>query len=626
MGIKRAPWITAIQVGMTAVMLTGTATFARDPGSFNAGPGELMQGRGESGQTSVHYSIALFSPDQHLLHVRMQLPPGPAVRELQLPVWNALYQIRDFSQFINWIRAATPSGAPLSLEQINKGRWRLPAAETGAVIDYEVYANDAGPFGAQLNSRHCFLNLAEVLLYSDDLRQRSIDLDISALPEGWRLASTLPSGVALPLHADNYDQLVDAPIEMGKFEESDFDESGGHYRVIVDADHSTYDMTKLTSMVRNIVAAETSWMQDRPFQTYTFIYHFPNGAGSGMEHAYGTAIDTSAESMARGYESVASVTAHEFFHLWNVKRIRPEALEPADYTRENYTRALWFSEGVTSTVEWIGQLRAGLIDETEFRRELASSIGELQRRSAHRTQSVEESSLDAWLEGDRYYWRPERSISYYNKGALLGLLLDLAVRESTHGRKSLREVFQWMNENYARKSVGFSESEGVRKAAEAVSGGDLRDFFAKYVAGTDEIPWNDFFRTVGLRLDELKKTVPDAGFSAGRDFDGPMVVTSVTPGGAADQAGLREGDQILAINGQNSEANPALAIAGTKVGDDVVVRLHTGSGGSRELKWKIGSREEMSYVLNDAQNPTPAQLARRAAWLKGEAEAGETLQ
>ena len=571
----------------------------------------------------MRYSVSLFNPAQHLLHVRMQLPPGASVRELQLPVWNALYQVRDFAQYVNWIRAATSSGRVLPITQVNKSRWRLAGAEDGARVEYEVYANSSGPFGAQLNSRHCFLNLAEILMYSDDLRQRKAIVDFDAPAQAWRFASTLAQVSGRVLVAENYDQLVDSPVEIGPFEERDFVEAGGHYRIIVDAEASTYDMDKLTAIVRKIVAAETSWMKDRPFDTYTFIYHFPHGAGSGMEHAYGTAIEVSKEAMAGGYGSVAAVTAHEFFHLWNVKRIRPEALEPPDYTRENYTRALWFSEGVTSTAEWIALLRSGLIEEGEYRRELAAAIGELQHRSAHRTQSAEESSLDAWLEGDNYYGRPERSISYYNKGELLGVLLDLAVREASHGRASLREVFLWMNDNYAKKSRGFAESDDVRKAAEAVSGADLRWFFEKYVAGTEEVPWNVFFRTVGLRLEESKRTMPDAGFAAWRNFDGPLVVGAVVPGGPAEQAGMREGDQILAVNGHNTEDSPGAEISAMNPGQEIVVRLSGDSAGAREVRWKIGGRDETVYELKDEEKVTPSQLARRSAWLKGEAETGD---
>src|SRR6202162_6316101 len=162
-------------------------------------------------------------------------------------------------------------------------------------------------------------------------------------------------------------------------------------------------MEKIAAMLHKIVAAATSWIDDRPFDSDMFLYHFPRApAGGRMEHAYSTAISLNAEALARAPEALASVTAHEFFHLWNVKRIRPQTLEPVDYTRENYTRALWFSEGCTSTAADFIQLRGGLLEELHFERELASGIGELERRAAHLTQSAEESRLDAWLEGNPY--------------------------------------------------------------------------------------------------------------------------------------------------------------------------------------------------------------------------------
>ena len=370
-----------------------------------------------------------------------------------------------------------------------------------------------------------------------------------------------------------------------------------------------------------VVAAATNWMNDRPFESYMFLYHFPRGpAGGGMEHAYSTAIAVNADVLARAPEVLASVTAHEFFHLWNVKRIRPQTLEPVDYTKENYTRALWFSEGCTSTAADFIELRGGLVDEARFEQQLASGIGELERRPAHLTQSAEDSSLDAWLEGDAYYRRPERSISYYNKGELLGITLDLAVREASHGQASLRDVFQWMNQNYAKKGRFFPDSDGVREAAEAVSHADLGWFFANYVAGTEEIPWNNFFRNVGLRLVEGKITVADAGFVASRNFDGPMMVSAVTSGSESERAGLQVGDTILEINGKVAGQDSSQEIARLNPGDMIAVTIRGRRGAERALKWKVGSREEISYELKDTEKVTAEQRARRTAWLKGEAE------
>ena len=570
---------------------------------------------------AVSYSISLASPNQHLVEVQIIIPSGAPQRELQLPVWNALYQVRDFAQYVNWLRAKDRAGKELSIHETDKSSWLIQGTAAGAVVEYQIYADSPGPFSAQLNAHHAFFNLAQILMYPVDARNSAMHVHFSHIPDGWRVATPL---AALPdggFSAENYDRLVDSPVEMGGFQESDFDQAGGHFRVIVDAEAGDYQMEKITADLQKIVAAATSWMNDRPFDTYMFLYHFPRGpAGGGMEHAYSTAIDITAELEKQNDEALTGVTAHEFFHLWNVKRIRPQTLEPVDYTKENYTRALWFSEGVTSTAEGMIQLRAGLLDEQRYLYRLGEEITELERRPAHLTQSAEESSLDAWLEGNAYYRRPERSISYYNKGELLGVMLDLAVRDASHGHQSLREVLQWMNVNYAKKGRFFNDSQGVREAAEAVTHSDLGSFFSKYVAGTEEIPWNDFLRSVGLRVEPIPNTVPDPGFAASRNFDGPMSVGAVTPGGEADRAGLQVGDIILELQGKPAGQDSRQELARLNSGDIVTVKVRGRRGAERELHWKAGGRQEISYEVRDLDQVTADQRARRTAWLKGEAQ------
>ena len=574
-----------------------------------------------SAQSPVAYTITLASPEQHLVDVQIFLPEGAAQRELQLPVWNALYQIRDFAQYVNWVHAKDRAGNALPLRELNFSRWQVQDAEHGAIVEYEIYADAPGPFNAQLNPHHAFFNLAQLLMYPVDAPSSPLQLRFSHLPEGWHIATPLSGTSAGEFTAPNYDRLVDSPVEIGDFQESDFDEGGAHYRVIVDADSADYNMAKIVAVLRKIVAAATTWMNDRPFDTYMFIYHFPRGpAGGGMEHAFSTAIDVGAGAMRQSLDAFTSVTAHEFFHLWNVKRIRPQTLEPIDYTRENYTRALWFSEGVTSTAEGTIQLRAGLLDEKQYLLRLGELISELERRPAHLTQSAEDSSLDAWLEGYSYYHRPDRSVSYYNKGELLGILLDLEVREVSHGRASLREVMQWMNENYARKGRFFNDSAGVREAAEAVTHANLDSFFTKYVAGTEEIPWDDFFRSVGLRVEAIPNTVTDAGFIASRNFDGPMTVGAVTAGSEAEQAGLRVGDTIVELQGKAAGQESREELARLNPGDTLTVKVRSRRGPDRELKFKVGTRQEISYELHDLDQVTAQQRARRLAWLKGEAQ------
>jgi predicted metalloprotease with PDZ domain len=569
----------------------------------------------------VTYTVALASPAQHLVEVKITLPPGASQRDLQLPVWNALYQVRDFAQYVNWVRAKSRSGNDLVIRETDKSHWQIQGADGGAIVQYQIYVDSPGPFGAQLTDHHAFLNLAQILMYPVDTRGSPMQVHFAQLPEGWHIATPLATSPGGEFTAANYDRLVDSPVEIGTFTESDFDEAGGHFRVIVDADPADYDMEKIVAALHKIVVAATSWMNDRPFDSYMFLYHFPHGAaGGGMEHAYSTAIDLSADVMRQTLYVLTTVTSHEFFHLWNVKRIRPQTLEPVDYTKENYTRALWFSEGVTSTAEDTIQLRAGLINEKQYLLHLGEEITELELRPAHLTQSAEESSLDAWLEGNAYYRRPERSISYYNKGELLGVMLDLAVREASHGHASLREVLQWMNTNYAKQGRFFNDSAGVREAAEAVSHADLGWFFSKYVAGTDEIPWNDFFRSVGLRVESVTNALPDAGFVASRNFDGPMTVAAVTLGSEADHAGLQIGDTILELQGKPAGQDSRQELARLSPGDLLTIKVRSRRGGERELKWKVGSRQEISYEVRDLDDLTPAQRARRAAWLKGEAQ------
>jgi predicted metalloprotease with PDZ domain len=574
-----------------------------------------------SAASDVSYIVSLDSPEQHLVQVQIILPSGAAVRELQLPVWNALYQVRDFSQFVNWVRAKDRAGNSLVIRQANDSRWQLEGAADGAIVEYQIYVDSFGPFGAQLNSHHAFLNLAQVLMYPVDARNARLTIRFTHGPSDWHIATPLQS-VSGAYSAENYDRLVDSPVEISTFRELTFDESGGHYRVIIDADPADYDADKIVANLHKIVAAATSWMNDRPFDTYTFFYHFPRGpAGGGMEHAYSTAIDLNAATIQRSLYPFNSVTSHEFFHLWNVKRIRPQTLEPIEYTKENFTRALWFSEGVTSTAEEIIQLRAGLIDEKQFLARLGEQISELENRPAHLTQSAEESSLDAWVEGFDYYRRPERSISYYNKGELLGFTLDLAIRDASHDHASLRELFQWMNANYARKGRFFDDSNGVREAAEAVSHADLGWFFTKYVSGREEIPWNDFLSYVGLHVEQFSINVPDPGFIASRNFDSPMSVIAVTPGGEAERAGLQVGDIITAIQGKPASEESNQQLARMNTGETISIKIRS-RGRERELQWKVTGRQEISFQVKDLDHITPEQRARRAAWLEGEAEVG----
>ena len=565
---------------------------------------------------TVRYTVTLTDPVRHLIHVSMEIPAGRDSRELQLPVWNALYQVRDFAQFMDKANATDLGGHSLPLVQLNKSRWSLSGAKGGAHIEYEMFANDPGPYGAELNRTHAFFNLAEILLYSDDTRRDLEEVDFRDVPVGWKIATSLAQEGAF-YRAKTYDDLVDAPVEIGTFQERDFKGACGNYRVVVDSAEAASILNKIVPSVEQIVNAATAWMDECPFQTYTFVYHFsdtPNNGG--MEHAYSTAITIPMASIENDLDSFTSVTAHEFFHLWNVKRLRPQSLYPVDYTRENYTTALWFSEGVDSTVADLIRLKAGLLDESGYLYRLSQGIRELQSRPARLTQSVEQSSLDAWLEKYSYYDRPDRSISYYNKGELLGVMLDLKLREATHEKQSLQTLFRWMNENYAKQGRFFADSDGVRGAAEKLSGADFREFFADYVSGVREIPWDAFFAPVGLHVVTEEVLYANPGFDAVQKFDRPPAIVRVQPGSAADQAGAKADDEIVSINGRPAGRDFGPQI--DKVGAGAIIHLTIRRAGEPlELQWTLGERRIKIYRLEDVPAITSQQRAARASWLSG---------
>ncbi len=569
-------------------------------------------------QATVRYTVTLADPVRHLIQVTMELPAGRDSHELQLPVWNALYQVRDFSQYMDTIRASDLSGSPLQLTQMNKSRWRLTGAEKGARIEYQMFSNDPGPYGAEFNSQHAFFNLAEILVYADDTRGDESAIEFRNIPAGWKTATSL-SQQGPYYQAKNYDALVDAPVEMGTFEENDFTSDCGRYRVVVDGTNASSILPKIVPPIQRIVNSATAWMNDCPFQTYTFIYHFGNSQSSGgMEHAYSTAITLPASDID-DLDRFTSVTAHEFFHLWNVKRIRPQSLEPVDYTREDYTDALWFSEGVDTTAADSIRLRAGLLDETHYLDRLGQAITELESRPAHLTQSVEQSSLDAWLEKYSYYGLPERSISYYNKGELLGVLLDLRIRELTHGTQSLRSLFRWLNEHYAKQGKFFADSEGIREAVQQITGADFRDFFDEYVAGLREIPWNSFFFYVGLRVSSIDVEIAHSGFDAVQEFNHLPIVVTVQPASEAEQAGLKPDDELVSINGIAAGRDFERQIEA--IGPGGILRLRVRRNGAPlDFQWKLGAQRVKVYRMEDLPSITPEQKTARRQWLYGSSQ------
>jgi len=574
---------------------------------------------------TIHYKISLKNPEEHCFQVTMTIPRPASGMKVAIPAWNAVYEVRDFAYRVRDVEASslTGSGTPgekLAIRKLDKQTWEIRSAQgandggfSSWTVRYSITWDEPGPFASQLNSKHAFVNFAEVLMYIPDRRGEDVAVAFDDVPAGWRAAAQLPAGsTPNSFSASSYDTLVDAPVEIGKFEEFGFDEGGAHFRVVVDAREWRRD--RLEDSLRRITSYELKLM-GAPFREYTFFFHvgpYPESGGGGMEHANCTAIG------ATSVEGAVTIAAHEFFHAWNVKRIRPQTLEPVDFTKEQYTRALWFAEGVTSTYAAYTLERSGIWLKERFYGDLASQISELDSRPARLWQSVEESSLDAWLEKYDDYHQPDRSISYYSKGQIVGEMLDLAIRDVTDNHKSLDDVMRRMNEEYAKKGKYYDDSDGIRAVAEEVAGTSFEDFFQRYVAGTDEIPYDKFLGSAGLELKSEIVKMADLGFwtAGGRSPSSAVTVSQVVPGSSAETAGLLAGDVLLQLNG---EAVPRYLAGRMRVhspGEIIKLRVKRETK-EMDISFALGSNDVNNYSISEVSHATDKQKRIREGWLRG---------
>ncbi len=541
--------------------------------------------------------------------------------EIQFPAWNALYQIRDFVRNVHELRTDC-DGQPRELNRVDLYTWRTGSESCSSLkVRYAVYAREEGVFSSVLNSQHSFINPAQLLFYLPQERGRSARVKF-LLPKSWKLATLFEEGESAGEYkAPNYDALADSPAEAGEFREYSYAQGGATYRVVVHADPRDYSSDRLLASLEKITATETALMRDVPFARYTFILHFPRaGGGGGMEHRYGTAISVPVLDLRRHWERLEGAVAHEFFHLWNVKRLRPRGLEPVDYVRGNDTRDLWFAEGVTNTYEELVLLRAGLITRQTFYQRLAEEVQRLEERPARHFQSLEQSGLEAWLEKYPDYLRPERSISYYNKGSLLGFLLDLALRHASRNQSSLDDLMRRLNEDFAHHDRYFTQADLsalVAEVAPTYAGGDA--FFRDYLLGTRELDYDSYLGYAGLRLVAGTAERPSLGFQAAQSFEGLVQVESVDAGSNARKAGLEQGDILIKMNGEPLMGLPEDQLSGSKPGDKVNFQVRRGNR-IFGIKFALGRKQEVTHHVEELANATPEQLQVRQGWLEGKTQ------
>jgi predicted metalloprotease with PDZ domain len=565
----------------------------------------------------ITYTVSLAHPEQHLFHVTVELPDVRDHVELQMAAWDALYQIRDFSSHVQRVTASV-NGMPAPIEKLDKLTWRVQGS--GIVkVSYDTFWDDPGPFSAQLNSEHAFINPAIILLYVPDRRGEGCKVTLQAIPVEWKVATSLKYGpapasqtsAATIVQASSFEVLADSPIEISNFQEFTLSDLTPQVRVVIHGDD--WKKHDVESALRKICAYETRLMDGVPYSDYTFIFHIgkaANGGGGGMEHANSTAIYLSSGAF------LSNVSAHEFFHLWNVKRIRPASLEPVDRTREMYTRSLWFAEGISNTYASFALVRTGIWSKQDFLQDLSMQISELESRPAEQWQSAEQSSLDAWLEKYAFYNQPQSSISYYTKGQILGVLLDILIRDRTDNQRSLDDLLRAMNNDFAKEGKFYRDSLDIRLEAEKVAGGSLAEFFDNYVAGANPLPYQDILARAGFELRTHETVRATLGFLPQRDSGGPWTVVAIDADSPVSRSGLQIGDELLRWNNSDVPRRLDRWAAQQKPGEILHLRIRRNEK-EESVDITLGELREKFFQVAEASGANDRARHLRDALLHG---------
>ena len=529
-------------------------------------------------QVKIDYELSFTEPQAHYVDVQMNIAglSKPYV-DVKMPVWApGSYLVREFSKNVEGFTAKA-GNKQLKAEKVKKNTWRIyNGTEKSVRINYSVYAFEVSVRTAFIDASHAFLSPTGIFMYPDN--QLALGSTVKVIPyKGWSKVSTALEPVAgkqFTYTAKDFDILFDSPIEVGNQDVFEFMAAGVKHEVAMYGG-GKYDPARLKADMAKVVDQATAIYGENPNQHYTFIVHNFARGGGGLEHLNSTVLGASRDGYAteEGYKDFLSLVAHEYHHLWNVKRLRPVALGPFDYENENYTTNLWIAEGFTAYYENKFMLRAGFESPDEFAGKLLFAVSGVINTPGAKVQSAAEASFDAWIK----YYRPNEnsnntSVSYYNKGEVVGLLLDLEISHATKGTKSLDDVMKAMYLQCKSTRKGYTDAE-FKTMAEKISGISLSDFWSKYVNGVHPIEYAKYFGYAGIKVEDgnAGKNIPYLGIAL-RGPEGHMSITAVSRNSAAWVDGLNVGDEVISI-GAELVIDKLPELQDKKVGDVVTVKI-----------------------------------------------------
>jgi len=541
----------------------------------------------------------------YFVDVRIANPPNPA--RLVIPNWApGAYRLMDSDQNIADFAAATAAGDALPVTRDSKISWTIDTRGAAAiVVRYSAGLRD--PVQWRRPNNRWFLRATSGMIdgprtymYLDGWKLAPAHVTFR-LPAGWRIATGLvPTTDSTTYWAPSYDVLIDSPVLLGHFLDYHFNAGGRPHRAVVDLGGLRPRAARVfVNMLRRVCETTIGIFGGAPYKDYTFI--FVAGRGGGLEHLNSTTIGVTADVLARHPDGAEGVSAHEFFHTWNVKRIRPVELGPFDYEHPVRTVNLWVSEGVTDYYTEVILARSGLNGAADFTRRMGDAIANHRGNEARLVVSPERSSWTTW---DSPAINNSYTISYYLQGQLLGFLLDLAIRDSTDNAKSLDDVMRYLFDHHAGER-GFTRDD-LRKAIRAAAGPDFQDFFRRYVRGTAEIPWDDYVKAAGWSVRFVEQAAVDARIgSIPPAVQGGRWRAVAIPGSAAEAAGLVTGDELVRINGREilDGNDVTIVVRGIRTGGPVSVQV-VRAGQPLTIRFTAGTYQQVRAVLTDLPEQT----------------------
>ena len=504
---------------------------------------------------SISYELRMPKPQNHYFEVQMNISEVNEKQiEVKLPVWTpGSYLVREFSKNINLVKAFTKDGKPLKVSKKSKNAWIIETENSKDVqVKYEVYSFEVSVRTPFLDLSHGFVSGSGVFMYVEKAMNQAGSVTIFPHESFKRISTSLSrdnsKGSGQRFLFEDYDQLVDCPIEIGNQEIFEFTAAGVLHTVAMYGEFNG-NVDQIKRDMAKIVEAETAVIGKNPNKNYTFIVHNVVDGQGGLEHKSSCVLSVNRWTYAGNqYVDFLNLVAHEYFHLWNVKRIRPIELGPFNYDQENYTSLLWVMEGFTSYYDELILRRTGFYTEEQFLAKLQSSINYVEGTPGSRVQPVAHASFDAWVKA----YRPNENSSnttmtYYSRGSVLASLIDAMIVADSDGKKCLDHFMQHLYVTYYEGlKRGFSEAEFKAELSKFV-GKNMDDFFAKYVDGTEVIPYKEFYAPVGLNVQDISSNNPSFGASV-REEGGKVMVKSVRFGSSAEEAGISVGDEIIGCN------------------------------------------------------------------------------